>query len=785
MTEIFANYSRERIYDSDPWVRRTVLTSMIRAPQAADGELFEECLFDSDTTLALLAFLGLKKLHPLTSGIDTVWKEMFEESCDLLVRRASTGPVDLRLSALQALAFAPRSMAVGTAAMILRSVTDGAALEGGLGDTPPVFPLVQAKRPSELPEGFALMLSALPDSSDRESFLKTELARSEPHRLLPVLLSLQITPAIEFTDKILPLIRFPDTRIVIEASRALLACGGPKAFLLIISLLNETADPVKKVNMLPMLAQTGRQEAWRAIIEHLHDPSAPIRKAAVTAIGCFDHLAHEKADLLEPFLKDQDPAVVCEACRWLWKLGSANALPRLETLFHDGAPRQRALAVESLGELPAATAVPILLESFGKERHGDVVRQMVLALRNLLPNVKQNTRLCESICPVLKRLLQSADPFFRSQAAVLCGNLGEPAEDLILSVLDKSDHPHVIASLLGALKKIGNPRLLVVGKFVDHPDPRVRANLMEVIARCGMAGVPYLTGGLKDSAPRVRTAAACGLFNSGQLDVISVLNRMLLIPSPVSVLSGCFALGRLMRMQPTTFRQDHPVFLAVSRDVRRSKKSSVDVATALLDPALPMLFIKLSASDKSSASCLEISKSAHLQNPASYAVKRVLTAFYALTENYEKALSLLESCISEHPGVLADLLDAFRFSLLTANLEKAEFYGKKAKETYARILHACKTLCQNLKGKNAIQIFEKLHHLSNPSMNLYNAMVQLKALEGEKDTVLELLMELLLARPTNAPVARKLGELVPESLGEIKSALLLFSDNLAPYGKYH
>jgi hypothetical protein len=63
-------------------------------------------------------------------------------------------------------------------------------------------------------------------------------------------------------------------------------------------------------------------------------------------------------------------------------------------------------------------------------------------------------------------------------------------------------------------------------------------------------------------------------------------------------------------------------------------------------------------------------------------------------------------------------------------------------------------------------------------MNLYNAMIQLKVLESENETVLDLMSELVLARPYNAVVVRKLSTMLPESFAELRQALSVYAASL-------
>ena len=55
---------------------------------------------------------------------------------------------------------------------------------------------------------------------------------------------------------------------------------------------------------------------------------------------------------------------------------------------------------------------------------------------------------------------------------------------------------------------------------------------------------------------------------------------------------------------------------------------------------------------------------------------------------------------------------------------------------------------------------------------------KLKVIEGEIETVLDLMAELVLARPQNPFIVRKLATLLPESCSELKSALIIYASSL-------
>jgi hypothetical protein len=146
--------------------------------------------------------------------------------------------------------------------------------------------------------------------------------------------------------------------------------------------------------------------------------------------------------------------------------------------------------------------------------------------------------------------------------------------------------------------------------------------------------------------------------------------------------------------------------------------------------------------------------------------------------DFSRAAALLEVCHKETPGILADLLDAYRLAIKLGRLDKATDFGEAAKELYSVLLDGCMQLCRSLRGSGADLMLQKLHHLTEPSMNLYNAMIQLKVIENDEETVLDLMSELVLARPYNAMVIRKLAGMLPESFAELRQALEVFAASL-------
>lgn len=767
---------------SDPWLRRSALATLASQAQLQYQEIFESRIFDPDSVCSLLSFQGLKRIFPATINVDIAWRELFGESVELLCQRAATGPVSLRTAALETLAFAPIPLTKSTLDAIFQNIKPELLVEG-IASAPPAMPLVNTHGALDLTEGFSLVLASLAEPGVRKAILQRELALGDPDRLLPALLTLQISPEKDFLDEVLKLLRSHNPIVAVEAARAVLMCGGPKVFLVIAAVLNETADPWKKSQLLPILGQTGRPEVGAILLAHLGHSSADVRRAAVGALEFFPLPETEKTRALTAMIDDGQPEVRAEALRILWHLGSLESLTRLEKLVGQGNSRDRSVGAEALGRLPPNVVLPILLDALSREKFGDTRRELLLALRRLLPKTPTVPQLFDRIFLSVKRLLESPEPFLRSQAAVLCGNLGHVAEDTILSCLEREEHPHVIASLIGALGKTGNPRLLILARFHDYPDPRVRANLMGTLMNSGNSGIPYLTAGLRDPASRVRAAAATSLFCLGQADVVAVLNRMLLVPTPISVMSACHALGKLMRISLPALKADHPVSLMVSRGIQKKRKAQAGLPVLLREEDLPKIFTEFSRVGNNLEGLEHVLFQYLRKKPSSHAVQRMLSAVYLGLNKPSEAILYLEGCLKIHPHILADQFDGYRLSVTLGDMKRAEQYKRIILETYKKLHDACRTLCQEIRGQGAEEIQERLHHLTSPSMNLYNAMIQLKMIQGETEVVLDLLSELLLARPTNAMVVQKIATFFPEKFPLFRQALLAYSKKLSGPGK--
>ena len=88
------------------------------------GDTEEECLENEDPAIALLGFVGLKKLFPMQPAMQEVWQNLFYDTVDLLEKRASSGSgsAQIRAAAARAMAFAT-DISYSTVEAVLKSLS--------------------------------------------------------------------------------------------------------------------------------------------------------------------------------------------------------------------------------------------------------------------------------------------------------------------------------------------------------------------------------------------------------------------------------------------------------------------------------------------------------------------------------------------------------------------------------------------------------------------------------------------------------------------------------------
>ena len=772
---------RKALKDTDSWVRRRVLSIVSKEPNIDDRIFLEEMLESDDPTTAFLAYKGLSRLFPLTNAMKSIWQDFFAETIDLLEKRASSGSgsAQIRTAAIKALAFST-DLSLSIIESILKSLFATFSYETSFIASEPLLPLLSKPSSFSLPESFGILLASMPIEQEGSiKIIKRELDCQNPDRLIPAMISLQLNSNSEMTDQLLWIARNGEKRVADEAVRALLACGGKKVCLFITSLLKEVRDPERRAIILSMSAATDREEIWPVLVGFARGKNKELAITALRAIDGYSNASVEdKIHLYSEIVRSKEPDLIALAALLAYKAGSIKSIRVIKQLLNSDSEKSRFEAVSILSEFPSEKAIPMLITAFDEETDENTICQIFLSLRSLLPKISKNELIENTVLPWLNRILASSDAFIRNQSAVLCGCLGPSSEEIALKALSKETHPYVIASLLAALGKCGCDKLILFSKYHDHNDPRVRANMVWALRNCGNEAIPYLNDALSDSSPRVRAGAAYNLFLLGQLYVIKTLNGMLQVPEPLSVLSSCYAIFNIFKIILPRLEADHPLALAMGKLALESQRHKKVGPGLLNSPEAPDLFSEMATCAGNQKRILWLLEEKHKRRPSSFLITRLLASLYILNNENTKALPLIEICVRENPTDLADLLDAYRTVIKLGNLNRANELGDKTKKLYKMLLDGCIELCKELRGTGAALMLQRLNFLNEPSMNLYNAMIQLKVVEDDPDTVMYLMTELILARPFNANLINKLTEMMPEEYSALKEALLVYVKSL-------
>ena len=772
---------RNAIKDSDAWVRRRVLSIISQEPNIDDRIFLEEMSESDDPIISFLAHKGLTKLFPLSNTMKNLWQDFFAETIDLLEKRASSGSgsAQIRTAAIKALAFST-DLSVSIIESTLKSLFSSFNYETSFIAPEPLLQLIAKPNSFFLPESFGILLASMPiEQETATKIIKRELDCQNPDRLIPALISLQLNPSPEMTDQLLWIARNSEKRVSDEAVKALLACGGKKVCLFITSLLKEVRDPERKAIILSVAASSDREEIWPVLSGFARGKNKELALTALRAIDGYSASSLEdKIHLYSELAKSKEPELIALASLLAFKAGSAKSIKLIKQLLNSESEKYRFEAVSILSELPADKAIPMLMTTFDEETDENIINQIFISLRSLLPKISKVELVENSIIPWLNKLLKSSDNYIRNQAAVLCGCLGPSAEEISLKALENEKHPYVIASLLSALGKCGCNKLILYSQYHDHNDPRVRANMVWALKNCGNEAIPYLNDALNDNSPRVRAGAAYNLFLLGQLNVIKCLNGMLQVPEPLSVLSACYAIFNIFKIILPKLEADHPLALAMSKLTLESQRHKQIGPGLLNSPEAPDLFTEMATCSGNQKRILWLLEEKHKRRPSSFMITRLLASLYILNNEYAKALPLIEICARENPTDLADLLDAYRTVIKLGNLNRANELGDKTKKLYKMLLDGCIELCKELRGTGAALMLQRLNFLNEPSMNLYNAMIQLKVVEDDPDTVMYLMTELILARPFNANIINKLAAMMPDDYSTLKDALQVYVKSL-------
>ncbi len=316
----------------------------------------------------------------------------------------------------------------------------------------------------------------------------------------------------------------PDPEIRIRAAVGLERLGVPTR--IVAEIERGVATPESEA----MLTKFGVAGARELLAEHLHHPSALVRRAMVSAIRQADR-KDLSAELIECTRKDADAGVRADAFEALHALGARDAVPAALDALGDEDERVRAAATGLLGDLGGRELAAVIqprstdreplvraaaARALGLVHAAGAERDFARLLRD--PEAQVRAAAADGAAeagwkgavPLLLELLTDAHEPVRAAAAHALGALGDPRALPPLLRAFREASPGFADAISGAVAQLDRDSLAaIIDILLERGDTASRSRLVRTI---GGLKPPHpgelLESLLQDKAPEVRTAAA-------------------------------------------------------------------------------------------------------------------------------------------------------------------------------------------------------------------------------------------------------------------------------------
>jgi HEAT repeat protein len=302
------------------------------------------------------------------------------------------------------------------------------------------------------------------------------------------------------------------------------------------------------------LGRIGNTDAIPPLLESLkHDPNGEIKIAVVDALGKIGG-----QDVVAPLLE------IAKSC--------PDDMAWDDTSDWNDWWDMQLKAVEALGRMRVAEAVPVLIAILEDEDSQDIESEVLKALA-LIGGEGKN---------VLIKRLETGLPRERRRAATALGlsNGTETRKALARALMDKDTNVRIAA--LRALGKLGASEYLdIILRFFNDPEPEMRAEAIEVSMNLSITGdntqimLDKLAPLLSDSNPAIRAATLTALKNLEALPLLEQIRQCLTDPDDTVISAACILLAHL---------NDEKVLitlLQILSDQKRDINLRSQVATAL------------------------------------------------------------------------------------------------------------------------------------------------------------------------------------------------------------
>ena len=302
--------------------------------------------------------------------------------------------------------------------------------------------------------------------------------------------------------------------------------------------LQTTPKREVKAFIIKFLGWSGDDRALPVLLAHLANPETS--DMAAQALSDFGPAA--LPSVLAALQNEDEDETVALLLRVVNVIGGHNAVPSLlQFLDHDN-PMIRRLAIETLGQIPDATAIDYLLT---KLDDGDVACQQA-AVNSISALVAALEDVHSEVLAKLRRLLQSPSiPMKLNSLSVFVNIQGDGYPDELLLASKESD-PVIRQKAVSLMGKFGEERFTdqLVLSLADE-SAAVRLGAINAIVRHRPAtGLDPLMSALDDQDIWIRTAAAQALGEYREPRAIQPLLRHLKNDPPPVRIAVIEALGK-------------------------------------------------------------------------------------------------------------------------------------------------------------------------------------------------------------------------------------------------
>jgi HEAT repeat protein len=302
--------------------------------------------------------------------------------------------------------------------------------------------------------------------------------------------------------------------------------------------LSTTPKREVKGFILKFLGWSGDERALPILLSHFGQPET----SEVAAQALIDFGAGAMPSILSALQNEEEDEIVALLLRVVNVIGGREAIPSiLPFLDHDN-PMIRRLAIETLGEIPDASAIDYLLTKLDDP---DVASQQA-AVNSVSALVTAFSEIQGSVLGKIRKLLQSPSiPMKLNSLSVYVNIQGEGYHDGLLLASKDSD-PVIRQKAVSLMGKFGEERFAdqLVLSLADESTAVRLAAINAIVRHRPQTGLDPLISALDDHDIWIRTAAAQALGEYRDADTIEPLLRHLMNDPPPVRIAVIDALGK-------------------------------------------------------------------------------------------------------------------------------------------------------------------------------------------------------------------------------------------------